>query len=215
MNMTENITVHRAGDRSLLVDLPAQSVAGLTASLMTGRWAARLESVVPTSATVLVTVHRQKDLPELQSYLGEFHRDPSEVVATLAERRTTTVPVVYDGPDLEFVAEQCGLTRSEVIDEHTQAEHSVAFFGFAPGFAYIDGLSPKLYLPRRDTPRTKIPAGSVAIAANQSVVYPGNTPGGWHLIGRTTIRLWNLEETPPAKFNVGDRIVFEAVGGER
>jgi 5-oxoprolinase (ATP-hydrolysing) subunit B len=213
--VTKDITMHRAGDRSLLLDLPAHSVAGLTASLMTGPWAPRLESVVPTSATVLVTLHRQKDLPELRAYIGEFPRDPSEVVATLPERRNITIPVVYDGPDLKFVAEQCGLTPSAVIDEHTRTEHSVAFFGFAPGFAYIDGLSPKLNLPRRDTPRTSIPAGSVAIAANQSVVYPGDTPGGWHLIGRTTTRLWNLEETPPAKFNVGDKIIFEAVGGER
>lgn len=213
--MTKSITMHRAGDRSLLVDLPTHAVAGLTANLMTGPWAARLESVVPTSATVLLTLHRQADLPELQTYLGEFARDPSEVTATLPERRTITIPVVYDGPDLEFVAEQCGLAPSEVIDEHTRTEHSVAFFGFAPGFAYIDGLSPKLNLPRRDTPRTSIPAGSVAIAANQSVVYPGDTPGGWHVIGRTTTQLWNLEETPPAKFNVGDKIIFEAAGGER
>lgn len=213
--MTQNIAMHRAGDRSLLVDLPAQSVAALTANLMTGPWAARFESVVPTSATVLVTLHRQQDLPELQTYLGGFPSDPSEVITTLPERKTITIPVVYDGPDLESVAEQCGLTPAEVIEEHTKTEHSVAFFGFAPGFAYIDGLSPKLNLPRRDTPRTSIPAGSVAIAANQSVVYPGDTPGGWHLIGRTTTRLWNLEETPPAKFISGDNIIFEAAGGER
>lgn len=213
--MTKDITMHRAGDRSLLVDLPAQSVGELTADLLTGSWAARLESVVPTSATVLVTVHRQRDLPGLQTYLDNFPRNLSEAAATLPEQRTVTIPVVYDGPDLEFVAEQCGLTPSEVIHEHTRTEHSVAFFGFAPGFAYIDGLSSKLNLPRRDTPRTSIPAGSVAIAANQSVVYPGDTPGGWHLIGRTTTQLWNLEETPPAKFNVGDKIIFDAVGGER
>ncbi|KIA71726.1 allophanate hydrolase subunit 1 [Arthrobacter sp. MWB30] len=127
--------------------------------------------------------------------------------------RTVTIHVVYDGPDLAFVAQQCGLTVEGVVREHTGTQHQVGFFGFAPGFAYIDGLSPRLHLPRRESPRTDIPAGSVAIAANQSVVYPGSTPGGWHLIGRTTTTLWDLREEPPAKLSAGDKIIFESVEG--
>jgi KipI family sensor histidine kinase inhibitor len=210
--MTGTRTQHRAGDRSVLIDLPSSSVLAVTTELRSGHWAARLESVIPTSATLLVTARRQDDLPELQGYLDGVLDDLSEGIPSLSGQRTITVPVIYDGPDLDDVARLCGLSPSQVVRAHTEAHHVVAYFGFAPGFAYIDGVPADLQLPRRDTPRTNIPAGTVAIAANQSVVYPGGTPGGWHLIGRTTTRLWDLEENPPAKFATGDRIIFEATG---
>ena len=84
----------------------------------------------------------------------------------------------------------------------------VGFFGFAPGFAYIDGCPDALALPRRTTTRTRVDAGYVAIAGNQTVVYPGGTPGGWHLIGRTGERLWDPDRQPPNRLEVGDRVVF-------
>ncbi|WP_181408259.1 5-oxoprolinase/urea amidolyase family protein [Schumannella sp. 10F1B-5-1] len=126
------------------------------------------------------------------------------------------IEVVYDGPDLDAVAELSGLPRDEVIAAHSGAEHRVGWFGFAPGFAYLDtdypdSAAPALALPRRASPRVRIDAGSVAIAGGQTVIYPGGTPGGWHLIGRTDARLWDLERDPPALLDVGERVRFVPV----
>lgn len=208
-----NPAIHQAGDRSLLIDVGGRSASTLADGLRQGRWASRLEAVVPTSSSVLVSARFARDLLDLEADVSSLLEEDLLANQHDAEGRTVTIHVVYDGPDLEFVAQQCGLTVEGVVREHTGTQHQVGFFGFAPGFAYIDGLSPRLHLPRRESPRTEIPAGSVAIAANQSVVYPGSTPGGWHLIGRTTTKLWDLQEEPPAKLAAGDRIIFESVGG--
>ena len=205
--------IHQAGDRSLLIDVGGRSARTLADCLRQGRWASRLEAVVPTSSSVLVSARFARDLLDLEADVTSLLEEDLLVSQHDAVGRTVTIHVVYDGPDLAFVAQQCGLTVEGVVREHTGTQHQVGFFGFAPGFAYIDGLSPRLHLPRRESPRTDIPAGSVAIAANQSVVYPGSTPGGWHLIGRTTTKLWDLQEEPPAKLAAGDRIIFESVGG--
>ena len=205
--------IHPAGDKSLLVDVGDGSAAALAAVLRRGRWESRLEAVVPTSSSVLVSARSARDLRDVEADLTALLEEDLLAIQQDLAGRIVTIQVVYDGPDLEFVAQQCGLTLEDVVREHTKTQHQVGFFGFAPGFAYIDGLSPKLHLPRRESPRTEIPAGSVAIAANQSVVYPGSTPGGWHLIGRTTTKLWDLQEEPPAKLAAGDRIIFESVGG--
>jgi KipI family sensor histidine kinase inhibitor len=208
-----NAAILPAGDRSLLLDLAGQAASPMASALRDGPWGIRLEAVVPTSSTVLVSAKKSTDLPDLKTYLTSFLEECHLHEPSASTGRTVTIPVVYDGPDLEYVAEKCGLSVEEVIKAHTGTPHRVGFFGFAPGFAYIDGLSPRLHLPRRESPRTDIPSGAVAIAANQSVVYPGNTPGGWHLIGKTTTRLWDLQANPPAKLNAGDTITFEPVGG--
>ena len=122
---------------------------------------------------------------------------------------TVTVPVRYDGPDLADVAAHTGLTEAEVVARHTAAEWTVAFAGFAPGFGYLTGGDPRLEVPRRETPRTRIPAGSVGLAGRFSGVYPHDSPGGWQLIGRTTLRLWDPDREPPALFTPGVRVRFE------
>ena len=103
------------------------------------------------------------------------------------------VPVTYDGPDLDEVARATGLSVAEVVDLHSSTPHRVAFCGFMPGFAYLVGLPSALHLARRTTPRPRVPAGSVAIAAGYSGVYPRESPGGWHLIGWTDVVLWDEE----------------------
>ncbi|MBM9468161.1 5-oxoprolinase subunit B family protein [Nakamurella leprariae] len=209
------VGIHRAGDRGWLVDVPADLIRPLTDRLAVGPWAERLAAVVPAAATVLVTVRDATDMPSLRTHLaglvepGAFTTAGTGPAATVAE---LVVPVRYDGPDLAEVARRCGCSVDAVVAAHTGAVHTVGFFGFAPGFAYLDGLPAALALPRRDDPRTSIDAGTVAIAGRQSIVYPGGTPGGWHLLGHTDVRLWDLDRDPPALLAVGDRVRFRAAG---
>lgn len=121
------------------------------------------------------------------------------------------IPVRYEGPDLDEVARAAGLTRAEVIARHAEAEYRVALLGFVPGFAYLSGLDPALALPRRATPRPRVPAGSVAIGGSQTGVYPATTPGGWHLIGQTDCSMFDPTRRPPSLLSVGDRVRFMPV----
>jgi KipI family sensor histidine kinase inhibitor len=121
------------------------------------------------------------------------------------------IPVVYDGADLEDVAALTGLTVAEVVRRHTAVIHDVAFTGFAPGFAYLSGGDPALVVPRRDSPRTAIPAGSVGLAGEFSGVYPRSSPGGWQLLGRTDQPMWDESRSEPALLRPGMRVRFVAV----
>jgi inhibitor of KinA len=125
--------------------------------------------------------------------------------------RQVEVPVCYGGefgPDLEVVARNCKLRPEEVIELHGASSHVVYMLGFAPGFPYLGGLDPRLAMPRRPTPRTVIPAGTVAIAREQTAIYSLETPGGWNLIGRTPKRLFTPEANPPCLLQLGDRVRF-------
>lgn len=128
-----------------------------------------------------------------------------------APAREVRVPVCYGGeygPDLDEVAQACGMTPAEVVLAHAASDHVVFMLGFSPGFPYIGGLDPRLSVPRRPTPRTRIPAGTVAIARDQSAIYSFETPGGWNLIGRTPMRLFDPLADPPCRLQAGDRIRF-------
>lgn len=120
-----------------------------------------------------------------------------------------TIPVAYDGPDLPWVAEACGLSVAEVVARHSGVEYFVYMMGFAPGFAYLGDLDPTLNLPRRASPRPRVPRGSVAIAGAQTAVYPHDTPGGWHLIGTTDVAIFDPARDPPSLLRAGDRVRFE------
>lgn len=120
------------------------------------------------------------------------------------------IPVDYDGPDLDEVAHLTGLSSDEVVAAHTRAAWTVAFAGFAPGFAYLTGGDPRLAVPRRSSPRPAVPAGSVGLAGEFSGIYPRSSPGGWQLIGRTQVGLFDLDRTPPALLVPGLRVRFEA-----
>ena len=121
------------------------------------------------------------------------------------------VPVVYGGkygPDIEFVAEHNGLTVDEVVEIHSRPVYRVHFLGFLPGFAYLGGMDERIATPRLEKPRLKVPAGSVGIAGEQTGIYPLESPGGWRLIGRTPLRLFNPSKEPPTLLQPGDRVKF-------
>ncbi len=128
--------------------------------------------------------------------------------------REHRIAVCYDhrlAPDLPWLADACGLSEAELIAKHHSASYRVGAIGFAPGFAYLAGLDPQLAQPRRATPRTQVPAGSVAVAEQQCAIYPQASPGGWHLIGRTTKPLFEPAAQPPSPWQVGDRVRFFAI----
>jgi KipI family sensor histidine kinase inhibitor len=122
--------------------------------------------------------------------------------------RLHRIPVVYDGPDLAEAAERLHLPLTTVIELHSRPIYRVFLVGFVPGWAYLGPLPDELVLPRRENPRTVVPAGSVAIAGRQSGIYPLPTPGGWHLIGRTSVKLFLPDSDPPCLFRAGDRVKF-------
>ncbi|MDP2293000.1 MAG: allophanate hydrolase subunit 1 [Actinomycetota bacterium] len=156
--------------------------------------------IVPAARTVLVVHDGSLD----PSVLGQI----TMPTASPTRRPLVTVNVQYDGDDLDEVASRCDLTVAEVVALHTGTEYTVAFCGFMPGFAYLVGLPSVLHLPRRATPRTRVPEGSVAIAAEFTGVYPRESPGGWHLLGRTDAPLWDDLRTPPALLPPGARVRF-------
>lgn len=136
----------------------------------------------------------------------------AETEPSYAEGTAHHIPVRYDGSDLEWVAECVGLNPAGVIARHTAPWYRVYLVGFVPGFAYLGDLDPLLALPRRSEPRRRVPAGAVAIAGSQTAVYPAATPGGWHLIGRTELVLFDPARSPPALLQVGDRVRFSDAG---
>lgn len=124
------------------------------------------------------------------------------------------IPVRYDGEDLAEMADHLGLSEEELVRRHAASVWQVAFTGFAPGFAYLSGGDPVFNVPRRASPRTRIPAGSVGLAGTFSAVYPRATPGGWQLIGTTDVPMWDLTRTPPALLQPGQRVQFVDVATE-
>ena len=125
--------------------------------------------------------------------------------------RQIDIPVCYGGafgPDLDALARAAGLSSGEVIALHTGSTYHVHMLGFVPGFAYLGGLDARIAMPRRETPRAHVPAGSVAIAGQQTGIYPLDTPGGWHIIGRTPLQLFTPDSSPPSLLNAGDRVRF-------
>lgn len=124
------------------------------------------------------------------------------------------IPICYDGEDLAWVAQICHLTQQQVIELHTQATYWVGAVGFAPGFAYLGGLNAQLALPRRATPRLSVPAGSLAIAEEQTAIYPQSSPGGWHLLGRCPWALFDPHQEQPCLLQLGDRVRFYAITAE-
>ncbi|HEY2597423.1 MAG TPA: 5-oxoprolinase subunit PxpB [Candidatus Dormibacteraeota bacterium] len=188
---------------------------------------ARLDTAINTRAIALATaLKKRRDVRQaIAGYASvTVHFDPEHAtheslaaaIKRLAARRPPMaepgrlhrIPVVYDGPDIEEVGERLRLSRAKIIEIHTRPIYRVFLVGFVPGWAYLGPLAEELALPRRDVPRTQVPAGSVAIAGRQSGIYPLPTPGGWHLIGRTSVRLFLPDSDPPCLFRAGDRIKF-------
>ncbi len=188
------------GPRAVLAEFDTlDQVMAAAAEWRAASWPGVVD-IVPAARTVLV-VH------DGQFETGRLHVPAT--LAPLADSPLVVVPVRYDGEDLAWVAERSGLTSDQVIHIHSAAEYVCAFCGFMPGFSYLVGLPSALHLPRRSTPRTRVPAGSVAIASEFSAVYPGESPGGWHVLGSTTTVMWEDTRDPPATIPPGARVRFE------
>ena len=196
------------GDQALLLqfDSTAEVLAWATAlrdAAMPG-----VHDLVPAARTVLLKLDgpgRQGDvrrrLQTMQVVAGAGWTAPGEPLV---------IDVVYDGADLDEVAELTGLTTAQVIDAHTANPWNVGFCGFAPGFAYLVGGDPRLAVPRRSEPRAVVPAGSVGLAGEFTGIYPRRSPGGWQLIGHTDAALWDIDRPDPALLTPGTRVQFRA-----
>ena len=202
-------TFLRCGREAVLVEVDDLDAA---LSLYAALRAARLPGVtdlVPAARTVLIRLDPALTSPaQVRKATAALHLDDTDQ----ADAGTVEIPVHYDGPDLSEVAEHIGVSPDEVITLHTGTTWTVAFAGFAPGFGYLTGGDPRLDVPRRASPRTRIPAGSVGLAGRFSGVYPSDSPGGWQLIGSTSERMWDLDRPEPALLVPGVRVTFKAVG---
>jgi 5-oxoprolinase (ATP-hydrolysing) subunit B len=184
----------RYGDRALLVEVGGARVNDFAAAIERMD-DVDVESVVPAAETILVEARHSSALGALEFRLGSL--EPLNRAEYAGE--PLVIDVHYDGMDLAWVAEETGQSVDDVVEAHSSAEYRVQFCGFSPGFAYIGGLDPLLQLPRRATPRTRVPAGSVAIAGPYTAVYPTASPGGWHLLGTTSAVLFDI-----ARYDRGD-----------
>ncbi len=194
------------GERGLLVEVEELETVHRLHAALRALDPPGVAELVPGYRTLLVVAEpgRAEALEELAAGLPELELpDPEEVAGEPVE-----IPVTYDGEDLPEVARLTGLDPEEVVRRHTAPEYTVAFLGFSPGFPYLVGLDPALEVPRRDTPRTSIPAGSVGLAGGQAGIYPTASPGGWQLIGRTEVTLFDPERDPPALLGPGSRLRF-------
>jgi KipI family sensor histidine kinase inhibitor len=205
------VRILRYGRAALLVELAGtDEVMGLYRALSPTPPAGVID-LVPAARTLLVTFDpRQASADDLARLVERT--DPlastDSLASTGAPIGMVELPVSYDGPDLDAVADLTGLSRAEVVRRHAGAEYTVAFCGFAPGFAYLTGGDPALCVPRRASPRTTVPAGAVGLAGEFTGVYPRPSPGGWQLIGRTGASLWDVDRDPPALLVPGTRVRF-------
>jgi KipI family sensor histidine kinase inhibitor len=204
------VRTYPVGRHALLVELDtAQAVEALHAELLRRRARGalpRVREIVPAARTVLLD--GLTDPGRLAAELPEWHIPP----VTASDRPVVRIPVRYNGPDLAEVARLWGVEPAEVGAVHASAEFRVAFCGFAPGFGYLTGLPDRCHVPRRSTPRTRVPAGSVALAGPYTGVYPRSSPGGWQLIGTTDAVLWDPGREPAALLSPGTRVRFVPSG---
>ncbi|MGB5952072.1 MAG: 5-oxoprolinase subunit PxpB [Ornithinimicrobium sp.] len=167
--------------------------------------------LVPAAQTVLLIAPEHPDLKALGHAavdLAANCQTPEAISDSADTSNVVAIAVTYDGEDLDDIAEHTGLTREEIIEAHTGTTWTVAFFGFAPGFAYLAGGDSRLHVPRRDEPRTTVPRGSVGLAGDFSAVYPRSSPGGWQLLGHTDESMWDVEADQPSRLQSGDQVRF-------
>jgi KipI family sensor histidine kinase inhibitor len=196
------------GESALLVETGSSEHAQALAARLRTDLVAGLVAGVPGLESLLVELDPSADVDGVRSALERLLSEP---LLLAADGRLRILPVVYDGPDLAGVATLTGLAKAEVVARHAATELHVLFDGFAPGFAYLGELPVELRVPRLDTPRTRTPAGSVAIAGAMSGIYPAPLPGGWRVIGRTPATLFDPHRDPPAYLLPGDRVRFEPI----
>jgi KipI family sensor histidine kinase inhibitor len=225
-----NATIEPLGDSALLIRLGEHIDAELNARAVALAAAVRASSlpgvldVAPAYASVCVrydpaawSTIRLSAFDAIAARVGTFV-DNAASTPIQAPSPVLEIPVCYGGefgPDLGAVAQHAGLDKAAVIARHNAADYRVAMLGFAPGFPYLLGLDPALHTPRRASPRTRVPAGSVAIGGAQTGIYPRASPGGWQIIGRTPLRLFDPHRDPPAWLAAGARVRFRAIDAEQ
>ena len=217
--MTEHRTLLDCGEHAVLVEVGGLDEVLAFAYAVREAVAARaagfadVVEIVPAATTVLVVVRDEAPVAPLRQALAALPVATRGAVAK--SDQVVEIPVHYDGEDLTEVARLTGLDVRDVITAHTRSEWRVAFCGFAPGFAYLSWGDSRLAVPRRREPRTSVPAGSVALAGEFSAIYPRSSPGGWQLIGRTDIAVFNPDREPPALLQSGTVVHFVDVSGAR
>lgn len=191
----------RAGEDGLLIELPALDDVMRLAAEVRRRAPAGITEIVPAARTLLLV---GDDIERVAAGIRDWPLPPLEPDAA----PPVAIPVTYDGPDLDEACGLAGLARDELIRLHTGVTLTVAFCGFAPGFAYLAGLPERLRVPRRTTPRTRVDAGAVGLAGEFTGVYPRASPGGWQIIGRTALAMWDGRRESPSLLAPGRRVRF-------
>ena len=211
--------VRAAGDAAILIEWADEIDDAINdrvhtfAAHLRAQNRAEIRDLIPAYASLLVCYD-----PQQISFAGlsDFLRSVLQFAPTsnAVNARVVEIPVVYGGefgPDLEFVAQYARVTQDEIVRLHTGNVYRVYLIGFAPGFAYLGSVPERIAAPRLETPRTRVAAGSVGIAGRQTGIYPMETPGGWRIIGRTTLTMFDPLRDPPTLLRPGDRVRFISV----
>lgn len=213
--------VRPCGDQAVIIDLLAEDANAVQGSVLdavlalnrslVGMQVPGIIDTVPAAQTLLVTFDTKQLTPNrCAEIIDSIELTPgSKGSIELAD--TIEIPMIYDGPDLKAVAQLTGLSVEDVIATHSGTVWTAAFGGFAPGFYYLIPQSPLWDIPRLESPRTKIPAGTVAVAGEFSAVYPQQSPGGWQLLGTTEIPMWDVDRWQPSLLKPGDSVRFVQV----
>jgi inhibitor of KinA len=216
MMLYDKPTFRLMGDRALLIELgdeisPSVNKRVRELFLKLDREALKgIMELVPSYRSVMVVYDPLMiSLTSLQETILRLHRQAN--APSLPEPKTLEAPVVYGGrfgPDLQWVADFHGISPEEVVRYHVQPVYQVYMIGFTPGFPYLGEVPEAIATPRRETPRTVVPQGSVAIAQKQTGIYPVPSPGGWHILGWTPLKLFDAEKWPPTPIEIGDLVRF-------
>jgi KipI family sensor histidine kinase inhibitor len=209
---TSRVRISALGDTALLAELGTRLDTALNTRAIALAAALRKRRDVrqAVAAYASVTVHFDPEQATVVSLGAAIKRLAAKRPKVEVPGRLHRIPVFYDGEDLDDVTSSLNLSREQLIAMHTGPIYRVFLVGFVPGWAYLGPLPEELYLPRRKVPRMRVPPGSVAIAGRQTGIYPLPTPGGWHLIGRTPVKLFLPDSDPPCLFRTGDRVKFFA-----
>lgn len=196
-----------------IISLEVQQKAFALSQFIMGKGFSWVREVYPAynSVTVFVEDAFYEQNKDLNTFFAALITDFSPQISENNQKELQIIDVDYSGEDLAWVAEYCGISVNEVIDLHTEPVYTVAMVGFLPGFPYLIGLDPKLQVPRKSTPRLRVAKGSVAIGGLQTGIYPSESPGGWQLIGKVALELFDETQTIPSLFLAGDRIKFNAL----
>ncbi len=214
------LNIRHFGENAVMIDWPEESGEVILQEILACEQFLRsrfkndlIETVISYRAVVAYFKTNKKSA----EIIDVLQRELTFNSVSLTETAIRIVPVCYDnefGPDLDFLAAQCELSTSEVIELHTKPVYTVRFIGFLPGFPYLSRLDERLHTPRKSTPRRTVAAGSVAIGGAQTGIYTMDSPGGWHVLGRSPLEFFSPQNSPPSLFRPGDRLKFKAVSEE-